>query len=93
MCQHVYPDSWQSRLIFLFIAVDLLSENDVLEAQEQFLSRLPGGVKFSKSHFPEISMGAAKVDLLEGCKGQQPTMRACTSTRTFFPCKLTKRFF
>ena len=33
----------------------------------------PGGVKFSKSHFPEIWMGAVDVGLLQRLKGQ-PTM-------------------
>ena len=51
------------------------------------LSLLSGGVKFSKSHFPEISMGAAKVDLLQRLK-RAATDNACTSTRIFFPCKL-----
>ena len=51
------------------------------------LSLLSGGVKFSKSHFPEISMGAAKVDLLQRLQ-RAATDNACTSTRIFFPCKL-----
>ena len=51
------------------------------------LSLLSGGVKFSKSHFPEISMGTAKVDLLQRLK-RAATDNACTSTRIFLPCKL-----
>ena len=45
------------------------------------LSLLPGGVKFSKSHFPEIWMGAVDVGLLQRLKGQPTMLQDCMRAR------------
>ena len=84
-CQHVL-----SSLIFLFIAVDLLGENDVLEAQEQFWVFCLVVWSFQRATFPKFRWGLLKSTFCRGCKGQQPTMlaRQLRSTRIFFPCKL-----
>ena len=70
-CQHVL-----SRLIFLFIAVDLLGENDVLEAQEQFWVFCLVVWSFQRATFPKFRWGLLKSTFCRGCKGQQPTMLA-----------------